>query len=200
MSMRSNESWLRDLNDEGVSQQEALSDLRMYLLRGLNKVFGNRNNVDNAFIEDTLQDALLKILQRIDQFQGRSRFTTWATTIAIHVGMAELRRKRWKDVSLDQMIGDGNYGLLETSSQYHHTERNTLILKMHEVIEQELTDKQRAVLLAELKGIPPQEIARQMGSNRNAIYKLTHDARLRLRDGLVSAGYQQEDIKSIFSG
>ena len=52
---------------------------------------------------------------------------------------------------------------------------------MYEIIRSELTEKQRTALLAELKGMPQDEIAKHLGSNRNALYKLTHDARRRLK-------------------
>ena len=65
---------------------------------------------------------------------------------------------------------------------------------MQQVIENRLTDKQRTALLAELKGMPQDEIARHLGSNRNAVYKLTHDARKKLKQGLEEAGFTAEDV------
>jgi RNA polymerase sigma-70 factor (ECF subfamily) len=47
--------------------------------------------------------------------------------------------------------------------------------------------------------MPQDEIARQLGSNRNAIYKLTHDARKRLKRGLEAAGYAAADIQAAFA-
>ena len=57
------------------------------------------------------------------------------------------------------------------------------------VISEQSTGKQWLALTAELNGIPQDEIARQLGSNRNAVYKLTHDARRKLRAGLEAAGF-----------
>ena len=54
--------------------------------------------------------------------------------------------------------------------------------------------------LAELRGMPQDEIARHLGSNRNALYKLTHDARKRLKRGLEAAGFTAEDIGAAFAG
>jgi DNA-directed RNA polymerase specialized sigma24 family protein len=34
--------------------------------------------LDQAFMEDVVQQALVHILDHLEQFQGRSRFTTWA--------------------------------------------------------------------------------------------------------------------------
>ena len=60
----------------------------------------------------------------------------------------------------------------------------------------ELTDNRREALLAELAGLPLEEIGRRMGRNRNAIYKLTHDARKRLKQGLEAAGYSWADLRT----
>jgi RNA polymerase sigma-70 factor (ECF subfamily) len=68
------------------------------------------------------------------------------------------------------------------------------------LIQNGLTAKQRDALLAELRGMPQDEIARHLGSNRNALYKLTHDARNRLKRGLEAAGFTAEDISAAFTG
>jgi RNA polymerase sigma-70 factor (ECF subfamily) len=72
-------------------------------------------------------------------------------------------------------------------------EREAILGALHEVIRNDLTAKQRAALLAELRGMPQDEIARYLGSNRNALYKLTHDARKRLKRGLEAAGFAAEE-------
>lgn len=78
-------------------------------------------------------------------------------------------------------------------------ERRTILDTMHAIIQAELTEKQRTALLAEMKGMPQDEIARHLGSNRNAVYKLTHDARKKLKHGLEAAGYLAEDIQAAFA-
>lgn len=70
---------------------------------------------------------------------------------------------------------------------------------MYGLIHNNLTEKQRSALLAELKEMPQDEIAKHLGSNRNAIYKLTHDARKRLKKGLETVGYKMADIQKIFA-
>lgn len=75
-------------------------------------------------------------------------------------------------------------------------QQQELFDKMHELIETNLTERQRTVLLAELRGMPQDEIARHLGSNRNAVYKLTHDARKKLKSALQSAGYRADDLAS----
>ena len=92
---RDNASWIRDLRACGPVQAEALADLRELLLRGLAKSFQARGAVQQAFVEDIVQQALVQILDRLDQFQGRSRLTTWAMAIAVRLAISALRRTRW---------------------------------------------------------------------------------------------------------
>ena len=192
---RDNERWIAELKAERGS---AVSDLRDALLRNLRKALANHPRADESFLEDAVQDSVMRVLERIDQFEGRSRFLTWATSIAIHVAMGELRRSRWKDVSLDDVVSEADFipqrEIDPDTSPDTRLDRNSLLAAMQRVIEEDLTEKQRAALLAELKGMPQDEIARHLGSNRNAIYKLTHDARKKLKKGLEAAGYTAEDV------
>lgn len=200
---RDNETWLRHLSSKGSDQQAALAALRSELLRGLRRALSNRALTNEAFLEDAVQDALLRILDRLQQFEGRSRFLTWATAIAIRVAMSELRRRRWQDLSLDAVIAGTDF----TPERFVNDdpgpdagwERRALLDKLFEAIQNELTQKQRTALLAELKGMPQDEIACHLGSNCNAVYKLTHDARKRLKQSLEAAGYRAADIHAAFT-
>jgi len=200
---RNNETWLIHLISIGADQQEALSDLRDTLIRGLRGALWNGSPIDDAFLEDTVQVSIIRILEQLKQFEGRSRFLTWATSIAIRVAISELRRRRWKDVSLEEVIADAKLApesIIDDSSEPSiQRERRALIEMMHGLIQNDLTEKQRVALLAELKEMPQDEIARHIGSNRNAVYKLTHDARKRLKQGFEAVGYEMTDIQSIFA-
>lgn len=200
---RDNETWLLHLRSGGAEQRAALDDLRAALLRGLYRGLSGYGNVDDAFLEDAVQEALLRILDRLQQFEGRSRFVTWATAIAIRVALSELRRRRWKDVSLDEMVEVRSRLFAQAASAADdppglRAEQRAVVDKMYEVIQDQLTERQRTALLAELRGMPQIEIGRHLGSNRNAVYKLTHDARKRLRRGLEEAGYGAAEIQSAF--
>jgi RNA polymerase sigma-70 factor, ECF subfamily len=201
---RDNETWLAHLGGKGALQQAALSDLRDGLLRGLRRVLSRRPGTGDEFLEDVVQDSLVRILERLPQFEGRSRFLTWAMSVAIHVAMSELRARRWKDVSLDELAAGGDRtpgrAIVDKPAPEAPWQREAILAAMHEVIRTDLTEKQRSALLAELRGMPQDAIARHLGSNRNAIYKLTHDARKRLKRGLEAAGFTAEDIGAAFAG
>lgn len=199
---RKNENWLADLRSETPEREVALRSLRESLFRNLCKALPSRA-ADESFIEDVVQDAMIRILDRLDQFQGRSQFLTWATAITIRIAMAELRRSRWKDVSLDEVMSDTEFvperAIDAESSPGAQMERRAILESMQQVLENQLTVRQRTALLAEIRGMPQDEIARHLGSNRNAIYKLTHDARKKLKQGLEAAGYSSDDVVTTIS-
>lgn len=199
---RDHDTWLRALRACGHVQAEAITDLRGLLLRGLAKSFQARGDVDQAFLEDVLQQAMVNILDRLDQFQGRSRFTTWAMTIAVRLAMSELRHKRWQDVSLESVTEHGELApalaIDDTTSPAQQAEQHAIFETLRRLIDEALTDKQWMAMTAELGGMPFEEIVRRMNSNVNAVYKLLHDARKRLKRGLETAGYAAEDVQSAF--
>ena len=81
---RTNDEWLDALKRQDSQAQKDLGD---YLKRGLLKALGGRQGVDEHRIEDWRQDAILKIMDRMDTFRGDSRFTTWAVTVAVRVAL-----------------------------------------------------------------------------------------------------------------
>ncbi len=195
--LKTNQEWLESLSNPGQMRESALAELRQLLVGRLRRSLWHRPGVDLEFVEDNVQDSLIRILQVLPQFEGRSQFTTWATTIAIRTALSSLRRKQWRDVSLDEMIHSARSPIAANDDPGVYIEQDGFVGKMYQIINNDLTDKQRIALIAELKGMPQQEIGRQLGSNRNAVYKLTHDARKRLKSGLENAGYSAADL-SVF--
>jgi len=203
---RSNEEWVTALS-EPVSE-EALGDLRQILVRGLMAALAGRINSElEANVEDFVQEALLKILKSVGTFRGESRFTTWAQKVAVHVAFTELRRRRWKDISLQDIIetSEGEEytpAILKdprATPELEVTQQSVMEL-VEDLIHSELTEKQRTALLAALQsGIPMEELAQKLGTNRNALYKLIHDARQRLQKRLMEvSGISPHDVMDLF--
>lgn len=205
MRQRTNEEWLLELRGRGSQRTEALIDLRAQLVRGLSYAMADRPGVTEAHIEGFVQDALLKILDNLDLFRGESRFTTWAQKIAIHEAFTELRRKRWENVSLSSLIdryeGDFTPSVLSDPrpSPEQRVTQQGLLEMIKRLINEELTERQRRAMLAVvLGGMPTQEVARRMGTNRNALYKLMHDARERLKGCMMAEGVTLEEALQAF--
>src|SRR5262245_64773984 len=190
MTERTNEVWLQLLGGSGAVDKAAVAELREVLCRGLRRALAGRAAADDGFIEDMAQEGILKVLGGLTTFRGDSRFTTWAITVAVRVAFTELRRARWRDVSLDRLV-EATPARLPTAPPADGSSRDarqTILAEMHRVLESGLTDRQRQALVAELRGMPQAEIAAQMGLTRNALYKLTYDARQNLKRGLEAAG------------
>ncbi len=203
MSKRSNEEWLSQLI--GPERDQALADLQAILVRGLGYALSNRPAVDQAAIEDFTQDALLKILDKLDTFRGESRFTTWAQKIAVHTAFTELRRRRWQDVSLDGIVEaqEGDWipkSLADPAANPEKQATQRLLLDtLRRLITEELTPRQRKAMIAiVLQGMPIEEVARRMDTNGNALYKLLHDARSRLKRQLLAEGLTAQDVLKAF--
>ena len=108
--MRDNATWLLDLRAGGARREAALVDLRAVLVRalpqGMSRWMSPENPEFEPFIEDTAQETLLRVLNGLDSFEGRSQFTTWVYKISVRVALNELRRRRWRDVSLEGLMED----------------------------------------------------------------------------------------------
>lgn len=194
----------------GSERDKALAELRVVLVRGLRGALADRmgSHFDPAAIEDFAQDALVKILGNLDSFRGESHFTTWAQTIAVRVAFTELRRKQWRDVSLQDLVS--RYGAtktrLDTLADPSPTpeqllSQEVLLAMLERLIAEELTDRQRQALVAvEMNKVPVEEVARRIGTNRNALYKLLHDARRRLQRQMIAEGISPQDLLTVLSG
>ena len=210
MQKRTNVEWISDLRASGEQRKSALADLRQIILGGLpyalNKWLASNDPRLQALVEDSTQETLLRVLDRLDTFEGRSQFTTWVHKIAVRIALTELRRKRWENFSLDDLVnGEDSPPFLQliadpnASTPEEIIEGADLMQIIQHIIAEELTDKQRqAITAVAIQGMPLEEVARRMGTNRNALYKLLHDSRLRLKHRLAKEGLSPADILAIF--
>ena len=201
MRVRTNEQWLADLR--GPNPDEALADLYDLLVSGLRAALGRHASGIEANVEDFAQEALIRITGNLDSFRGESRFTTWAQKIAMNVALTELKRRRWRDVSLQDLFArreGADRGPADpqlTSEQL--ALQNTVLGELRRMIDEELTDRQReAVVAVILEEMPISEVARRMGTNQNALYKLLHDARKKLKRQMEAAGLSAKEVLALF--
>lgn len=187
---------------DSVEQAAAMRALRDVLHNGLRIALNDRSDVSEAHLEDFAQESLLRVLNRLDQFQGRSKFTTWAQAIALNVAFTELRRKRWQDVSLDALMADGERlaepAMIADDVLGADEDRQRLVAVLRNAIENDLTPKQRAAILGELRELPFDQIVELLGTSRSAAYKMLHDARRALKQRLHEAGITGADIQNAF--
>ena len=209
MDKRSNDSWLADLRADSDTQAAALQDLRATLMGGLPYALSGWLSPDDPgfapLAEEVTQEALLKILDNLHTFEGRSQFTTWAHKIAVNIALSKLRRRRWTDVSLEELTDDENrpaHPWLVVDSAAgpdQKAEQRDILERINRIIREELTEKQRRALVARLVyGMPADLLAQEMHIERNALYKLIFDARENLKRRLVAEGLDPLEVLAAF--
>jgi RNA polymerase sigma-70 factor (ECF subfamily) len=209
MIERSNEDWLISLRSTGKAKQGALADLREIILNSLpyalSKYLHPTDPHFDPLIQEVAQETLLRVLDRLETFEGRSKFTTWVHTISVRLALTELRRARWKEVSLDELQSgmESDDKMREMPDQdmdvEASAEQSEIMAMIQKTMMEILSEKQRKALMAvAVRGMPIAEVADRMGSNRNALYKLLHDARLKLKSHFEERGITPENILSSF--
>jgi RNA polymerase sigma-70 factor (ECF subfamily) len=199
--------WLTALKAGAPQGDARIAELRRFLVAALRTALAGNAAAGEAFIEDIAQESTLRILERIDSFEGRSRFTTWATTVAVRIAYTELRRARWRDVSLDEFVEAGVDGTsladrldsgatapAERPDAQAHCDSVLLILRR--VMQTDLSERQRTGLLAQMDGMAMIALAEKMETNTSALYKMLHDARKKLRAGLEREGITLDDVRN----
>jgi RNA polymerase sigma-70 factor (ECF subfamily) len=196
---RDDDDWTSDLtSDDSALRDDAICDLRDMLFRGLRKSLSNSGRVDDAYLEDTVQEACVKILAKLGEFEGRSKFRTWAVTIAVRAAVSGMRKREWQNVSLESIRRDAEFDpqvAVDQSETVDQTNcRLEMLTKLKELIDSELTERQWTAITAMLRGMSLSQIADKLACNTNSVYKLIHDARKKLRSGLEAAGFTIDDL------
>jgi len=195
------EEWHLDLNAGGARREEALGHLHALLLRAARfEVFRRRGSLPqlssaelDELAQDAAGDAAVSILRRLGDFRGESSFRTWAYKFALLEASVKVRRRAWRDreVQLEPELWEN---LPYTGpGPDADAESAALLEAVRDGIRTALTARQRQVLVAVvLEGVPIDVLAERLGSNRNALYKLLHDARRRLREYVTASGHLEE--------
>jgi RNA polymerase sigma-70 factor, ECF subfamily len=188
--------WMDRLHPGHPRREQTVAQLHDVLRRAaLHELHRRRGQLGGPELEDVAQqcadDAMLKILDRLGEFRGRSRFTTWAYTFVIYEVSEKVARHAWRrhppgleEPSWDRLPDAGAAGPGERA------ERREQLTALRTAIADDLTERQREVFVAiALNDVPIDVLALRLGSNRNAIYKNLFDARRRLRASLAAAGH-----------
>lgn len=214
MTDRTNEQWLDALRGDGDEQQLALEDLRKRLHRSIYYYLSqDRSDLRDlaakelqAMAGDMAQDSVLRVMANLDSFRGESRFTTWTNKIAVRLAISTLRRARYKNFSLDDLTKDGDFLSADANvvsdappNPEQAAERDDVLDQIMSAFREALTERQYQALVAvALEDVPMDVVAEQMNTNRNALYKLIHDARRKLKAHLETQGLSTEYMMKLF--
>ena len=187
-------AWLEQLRSEGWVREAALGRLHALLLSEARHEVRRRTaalthpsgrDLDELAMQ-AADDALMALLGKLDQFRGEALFTTWARRFAQLEVPGEIRRRlgharetpvdteRWP---LDR-AGDRGPHELSEAREFART--------VGELIADELSPHQREVLLAmAIEDTAARTLAERLDSTPGALYKTLHDARRKLRQGVL---------------
>ena len=189
--------WLRALRADRRERDEAIARLHDLLLRGARFECARRrptlphlrgNDLDDI-AQQAADDALVKILERLDSFRGESRFTTWAYKFALLEAAVKLRRRAWQGREIP--LEPETWSLFATAGiePDESAEQSELLETLQRAVADVLTPHQRRVLVAlALNGVPIDVLAERLNTSRGALYKTLHDARRKLRAHLAELG------------
>src|ERR1700723_488994 len=140
--------------------------------------------------QDVVQDAFLKAYEKLDQFQGNSKFYTWLVRIAVNESLMRLRKRRTgKMVSIDDDIeteeGSVPRDLADWSPNPEQNYSQSELAGILRKTIQGLPHGFRIVfVLRDVDGLSTEETAESLGLSVPAVKSRLLRARLQLRERL----------------
>lgn len=183
--------WSVALSDEEVVERVRAGEHALYevLMRRHNQRLYRAVRAilrDEAEVEDILQEAYLAAYRNLGGFQGRARFSTWLTRIAVNRALD--RRRRARVVAVDplrdragQPREDAGPAVGDAEDPERQSARRELARLLEEAIDA-LPEPFRGVyVLRELEGMDTDETADALGLERSTVKTRLHRARAALR-------------------
>ena len=186
-------AWIAALRSEGPSHDEARQRLHELLLHAARFEVERRRASSPQSDDETLEDlaaqaahdGLTAVLERLDEFRGASRFTTWASKFALLEAGVRLRRRAWRDRDVVRDADRPKPVRDLTAPPIEPAGYGELLATIHDHIASELSAHEaRVLVLLAIDGVPIDVLAERLTTTRGDLYATLHDARHRLRAGL----------------
>ncbi|HLG15268.1 MAG TPA: RNA polymerase sigma factor [Blastocatellia bacterium] len=153
------------------------------LYRVVRSILGNDGEA-----EDVTQDAYVRSYMHLDQFEGRARFSTWLTKIAVHEALARLRLRQ-RLVEIDGTAGAIEEGM-NLESKTPSPEQEVLIQTIRIVLEsavEKLPETYRSVfMMREIEGMSTAETAECLDLSQESVKVRLHRGRSLLRQHIYA--------------
>jgi RNA polymerase sigma-70 factor, ECF subfamily len=147
---------------------------------------GILGDLDDA--RDATQEAFLKAFENIERFEGRSKFSTWLTSIAVNTATETLRRRKPTE-SLDDIAIDEDFRPRQVQQWardpeeiFSATQRNALV---REAVSRLPYKYRVAVLLRDISQFSTEDAAATLGLSVPALKARVLRGRLMLRESLA---------------
>lgn len=216
---RSNEEWLRDLQQEGsLAQQLAYQDLGAFLRIELYRYILSRRShlpllaeLDTEDLEwladDFVQQALISLHEGKESFEDRGSFLGFAKVIGLNEARNEFRRKRWHIANTPLAVNPDSSDVPWNPTYSELPDLKNLppdvdvVLKevleiVYETVKNDLTENQSVAFVAfYLNDVPTSDIAIYFGKSNNAVSLLLDQGRKKIRGRLLGKGYDNQVLE-----
>jgi RNA polymerase sigma-70 factor (ECF subfamily) len=167
--------------------EQVIRDLSPRLIATAARMLGNEEDA-----RDAVQDAFLSAFRNVQNFDGKSKLSTWLHRITINASLMKLRTKRRKPaVSIEDLLPrhreDGHFEVPIASWREKPMAEYDLDMR-HRVREEieNLPDEYRTVImLRDVEGLDTAEAGVVLGISESAVKTRLHRARQALRERLA---------------
>jgi RNA polymerase sigma-70 factor (ECF subfamily) len=183
----------QELSDEDVVRRVQAGEGALFelLMRRYNqRIYRVARSIvrNDAEAEDVMQQAYVNAYLHLGQFEGRAKFSTWLTRIAVYEALAR-RRRRDTLPEMDSMSEhDGGGGTLPSSGL--DPEQQTLTGELRSALEASLDSipeiYRTAFVLREVEGLSTAEAAECLESSEDVVKTRLHRAKVLLREELLA--------------
>lgn len=188
---------LQTLSDEEVVERVLGGEIELFeiLMRRYNQRLyrvARAILTDDGEAEDVMQDAYVRAYTHLDQFEGRSRFATWLTRIAVHEALSRARRGR-RLVKIEDLSLEKKSAMTTLPSNERGPEQQAIERDLQCVLETAvgaLPESFRSVLvLREMEGMSTAETADCLNISEALVKTRLHRAHAALRRDLESRSH-----------
>lgn len=164
------------------------------LHRRLVEVIVSRMVANDEDRRDLCQEVFVKVYERLDQFQGGSKFSTWVARVAINTCLHHLEKKRvllYEDEVSDESTVDDC--AITTGTPHEYTEDRQAAVRLSEEIDRLPVVQGTILSLYHLQEMSYTEISQMMKLPEGTVKSYLHRARLLLKQRL-STRYAPEEL------
>ncbi|HSD63860.1 MAG TPA: RNA polymerase sigma factor [Ignavibacteriaceae bacterium] len=141
--------------------------------------------------EEVIQTAFITAYEKLEQFRGEAKFSTWLTRILINECLM-LKRKKKKSISIDEIVTLPAGEHLNPESKYMDKERKKIL----EDAILKLPEKYKSVyILKEIEGMSIEKVAEAISISQVNVKVRLHRARTMMREFIG----QDFDVTELFT-
>jgi len=148
---------------------------------------------NDAEAEDVMQDAYVRAYQHLGQFEGRAKFSTWLTRIAVHEALARAhRRSRVQELDAEPSGGYMDPLISNTPDPEQQASDHELVALLQTAVLALPTSYRSVLMLRDIEEMSTTETAQALDLTEENVKVRLHRARALLRREMFArAGAQR---------